>query len=116
MTVWIASSDFIVQHPDATREPLTIRVGIPEEDPLSKNGDYQCRIEFSCLTESDIVYGADSLQALCLAMTHLQQQIESLESAGYQFMCPDESPEPTPVLFTHFGRMDKAPWNDKTGN
>ena len=63
---YIATLDLLAVHADGTRTPVALRVGAPEQ--LSVD-EWQCAVRLDGLHDHlRPMHGADSVQALCLAL------------------------------------------------
>jgi hypothetical protein len=63
---YIATLDLLAVHADGTRTPVALRIGAPEQVAA---GEWRCAIRLDGLHDHlRPMHGADSVQALCLAL------------------------------------------------
>lgn len=77
---YIASLDLLAVHPAGHRTPFSLRVGAPERAP---EGEWVCAMRLDDLFEELVpMRGADSVQALCLALGLAEQLLRGFVAEG----------------------------------
>jgi hypothetical protein len=86
----IATTDYIAKRVDGTTLTLNINIGAPELDPMSKHGDYRCKVEIPALSFFEYSYGIDAVQSLCLVVQCLKYALKPLMVEGCTFYLPED--------------------------
>ena len=74
--------------PSGEEELVTIGVSLPTQQPT---GEFGCGVVLPDSPEPRIIYGADSLQALSLALRFIAERIDDMISKGWKFHYGDSS-------------------------
>jgi len=101
---WIAVREMICLLPDGSELKARAAVGRPYD---TGGGDWACPVELTGLYgRHPDVYGVDSVQALCLALSFLRTQLERFLDEGGKILDPeDRSTWSREGLETTFGRV-----------
>jgi len=84
----IASLKLIEIAPGGTRTPIHVQIGCPRPDG---RGAWACAILLGRLdSKPRVVYGEDSLQALCLALRLVRAQLEGVLERGHRLVDADD--------------------------
>ncbi len=84
---WIASSEVVAVHPDGTRTPGTIRISAPS---AAGEAEAYCTYAIDPIGATKSIHGADSLQALVLAIRMCAIEIALFQKRGGYFEHPPE--------------------------
>jgi hypothetical protein len=88
---WIASSRFLLVTADGAERVVTARIGRPYD---TGGGDWACPVEIENFeSRGPDVYGADSLQSLCLATSSVRLRLEAFLVKGGKVLDPDDRSE-----------------------
>jgi hypothetical protein len=95
---WAATARFTAVAPGGERNPLTIRLGIPQ--PVGPN-EWSCVLALDGLMSNTPIHGEDSLQSLGLAWRYAATMLYDFESQGghFEFDTGDRVP-----LDAYFGK------------
>jgi hypothetical protein len=96
----IAELEVVLVHPDGTRKPGSIRIGVPVR---VSDSEAHCKVELPGLYEDTRpIIGTDTLQALLLAVRFAAQSLALFIDDGGRVLAPDGSPMP---LHAYFGAL-----------
>ena len=89
------ATELLLIRADGTETPLTIRIGFP-----AKHGaDWACSCEIAGLeSQYPDIYGANSIQALCLALRLVRSRLCSVIGKGDVVCLPDDREPLTEAL------------------
>jgi hypothetical protein len=82
----IASTEIVYVPPDGDEILTEIQVGLPREE---SDSSWACEVEIPEVERLRKIHGADSLQALLLALGFLSDRLEYLSENGATFLWPD---------------------------
>ena len=93
--MYVAHRELVAEEPDGRRFPVTLRIGVPTQ----QDRDWVCSVVVEGLASAAVeTHGADSLQALLLAVQNLRGMLSRFVRSGGKFYLPgDEASGPMPV-------------------
>lgn len=101
-----ARARYVAAKPSGERVQFEISISAPEPHP---EGDFYCSITLGDAEPTE-TGGIDPIQVLALAVFHLRQALERLESDGWSFYHPDDDSEPLDLLCSLFPGSKPWPW------
>jgi hypothetical protein len=72
---------------------VDVSIGVPEEDPLSDNGDMRTSVSLSPVISERWICGVNALQSLTLAVHFVVAAIQTLEAKGCRFSLDADEPQ-----------------------
>lgn len=102
-TPWIASSDLLCVHADGTEVHVVARLSSPKR---RRNGTWVSTFSVEGLYDEREMVGADSLQALAMAMSMTRALLDRFVAQGGRVLTPEDRAD-FPIDAT-FGRVGPA--------
>lgn len=100
MAETVAELEIVLVHPDGTRAPGAIRIGLPV---AVSDSDAHCKVELPGLyADLRPIIGSDTLQALLLAVRFVAQVLAQFIDDGGRVLTPDGGVVP---LNAYFGAL-----------